>query len=88
MDMAVDHDADNYYADSDKNFEKKNNIILCRILRTLVNKPHIKNGIKILTLLICLQLKPLIAIHVYRLLTSFHDNISGKKLAMKNCLWL
>jgi len=22
MDMAVDHDADNYYADSDKNFEK------------------------------------------------------------------
>ena len=21
MDMAVDHDADNYYADSDKNFE-------------------------------------------------------------------
>ncbi len=31
MDMAVDHDADNYYADSDKNFENnKNNIILCR----------------------------------------------------------
>ena len=49
MDMAVDHDADNYYADSDKNFkDNENNIILCRILRTLVNKPHIKNENKCL----------------------------------------
>ena len=34
MDMAMDHEADNYYTDSDKNFENNENNMLCWFLET------------------------------------------------------